>query len=322
MARPITHGGNRHVDPSRWGMKLQQFTEFLALCQKDYISKEGTWNRCWEETQRKGVVQEAGYVDAHQVCEAYVKPWTRGTGSSVALRFNPQKPLQAQVMVSHTWSEDIIEVKEAICDRVRRSCPEGDHEELVIWFCLFAIYQPGDEEGDLGPTVAEQMRRNPFESVIRQQGLQFLCLAITSRQDPYERLWSVYELKVALDVMEERRLDAIEFFDDFVVTEYSEQARKDCKRKMRAWCKQEAEKKGLTFAEWEQEQPHGAEFTYHRASIDCRKARCSKPEDEDMICNRIEEAGGWDRLDEQIANFRRPHGIRRARGWRLLSALL
>ena len=42
----------------------------------------------------------AGYVNGYQLCNSYVKPWTRGTGCSVSLLMNAT-PLLAEVMISH-----------------------------------------------------------------------------------------------------------------------------------------------------------------------------------------------------------------------------
>ena len=58
------------------------------------ITKE--WDELAEQTNRK----EAGYVNGYQLCNNYVKPWTRGTGCSVSLLMNAT-PLLAEVMISH-----------------------------------------------------------------------------------------------------------------------------------------------------------------------------------------------------------------------------
>ncbi len=51
----------------------------------------------WEELK----AVNGGYVDLYQMNKHFVKPWTRGTGNSVALLMNNQAPQEAQLMVSH-----------------------------------------------------------------------------------------------------------------------------------------------------------------------------------------------------------------------------
>ena len=78
---------------------------------------------------------------------------------------------------------------------------DGAGKDLLIWFCLYANYQPGDAAG---PTINERLAQDPFGHVIRSPLLRYMCLIVTSTQDPYERLCCVYEIHVALEVLEER----------------------------------------------------------------------------------------------------------------------
>lgn len=36
-----------------------------------------------------------------------------------------------------------------------------------MWFCAFANYQAGNEPGDVGPTISEQLSLDPFGCVIQ-----------------------------------------------------------------------------------------------------------------------------------------------------------
>ena len=124
-----------------------------------------------------------GVVTGYQLCEAFVKPFTRATGCGVSLLYNAT-PRHAQAMLSHTWAEDILEVQDAIWDL---AVQDGRREELVVWFCIFANYQCGEEEGDIGPTISEQLGKDPFGRVIRSPRIDYMCLCITSQHDPYTR---------------------------------------------------------------------------------------------------------------------------------------
>ena len=63
--------------------------------------------------------------------------------------------------------------------------------------------QCGGDPGDIGPTIGEQLKRDPFGTVIQSNVLSSMCLSITSQEDPYNRLWCVYELNEALNRQEE-----------------------------------------------------------------------------------------------------------------------
>ena len=45
-----------------------------------------------------------------------------------------------------------------------RAADDGRGDDLVIWFCIFANYQCGEEEGDAGPTIGEQYPRSHSNS--------------------------------------------------------------------------------------------------------------------------------------------------------------
>ena len=60
-----------------------------------------------------------------------------------------------------------------------------------IWFCGFAQYQAGDEPGDVGPSISEQLKLDPFGSVIRHTTPALGMVVVhTSSARVYERLWS------------------------------------------------------------------------------------------------------------------------------------
>jgi len=285
-AQRVAHGGNRTVPPNQWGMTVGQFNKFVDMCR----GCTATWRALAASTDHG---KRPGIVNGYQLCEAFVKPLTRGTGCGVALLLNPEVPLEAEAMMSHTWAEDILEVQEAINDRAAQ---DGRGRDLVIWFCIFANYQPGDSAG---PTISEQLLRDPFGSVIRSPHLSFMCLLVTSTQDPYERLWCVYELDVALDVM-----DALERAGDarargFVAVEFSQQAVTEYRGRIKEWVRAETDAGVLSHE-------LGPEYAYYRQSIKCEEAKCGSLEDQAMITAKVQESGGWERLNRRMASFRMP----------------
>merc|ERR1712050_307664 len=85
-----THAGNREVPPDEWGMTMRQFMQFLNSCK---ATPE------WQDIRRKiGFEGKCGHVSGYDLCEHFVKPYTRGTGNGVALTLNPDVPKRAQIM--------------------------------------------------------------------------------------------------------------------------------------------------------------------------------------------------------------------------------
>ncbi|CAE7551065.1 unnamed protein product [Symbiodinium natans] len=111
---------NAEILPVDWGMMLSQFTDFLAACR-------GT--ACW--TQAKHAF---GVPSLYVVVDGLVKPWTRNTGCSVALRMNPASALRAELMVSHSWGESMDECAEALQKFYKRS--------LLLWYELHQRVPP------------------------------------------------------------------------------------------------------------------------------------------------------------------------------------
>jgi len=171
------------VHPCDWGMTIAQFDEFVKACQH---------TKCWEQAKK-----EQEFVNLYDVVAGLVKPWTQGTGCGIALRMNPEAPLRSELMVSHSWGEDVEECLEALLDFSSRTCPTT----TPIWFCAFAQYQAGDAAGDVGPTVAEQLALDPFGSVVQCTGKAHGMVVVhTSTARVYERLWCVYEISEALRI--------------------------------------------------------------------------------------------------------------------------
>eukprot|EP00933_Yihiella_yeosuensis_P078799 TRINITY_DN9068_c0_g1_i1.p1 TRINITY_DN9068_c0_g1~~TRINITY_DN9068_c0_g1_i1.p1 ORF type:complete len:659 (+),score=155.60 TRINITY_DN9068_c0_g1_i1:149-2125(+) len=183
--RKVTkHGGNRNVSSELCGISCLQFYQFVNSCKRTL-----KWKTI-EETP--GFGGKVGWVNGYEICEDFVKPYTRGTGSGVSLTLNEEMPLRADVMLSHSWAESMDEVQVALL-----SLP-GLKTETALWFCIFANYQCGGEEGDVGPTIQEQLEQDPFGRVIRQKSLMGMVVIQTSTAEVYERLWCVYEIAEAL----------------------------------------------------------------------------------------------------------------------------
>ena len=100
-------------DTSWWecnGFTRQVGNHFQAIRQQFHRNVPRRWHSQKMETarkRRKQIIQkqkQKGHVNCHQLCEHhYVKPFTQWTGCGVALLLNGEKPLAADIMISHTW---------------------------------------------------------------------------------------------------------------------------------------------------------------------------------------------------------------------------
>eukprot|EP00964_Phaeocystis_antarctica_P145073 scaffold111029_cov70-Phaeocystis_antarctica.AAC.3 len=94
---------------------------------------------------------------------------------------------EAEVMLSHSWCEDMEQVKDLLNANVGLVLSNGKEFSLdtVIWFCCFANFQVNDREkaeagvgsdgyDETGPTVDEQLKLHPFKKVIESVNDMFL----------------------------------------------------------------------------------------------------------------------------------------------------
>jgi len=110
-------------------------------------------------------------------------------GSSLALLMNPIIPLLAEIMVSHAWGEDIEETMQAL----NMEIPDKDK---VIWFCIYANYQPED---GAGPSLEEQIAMEPFKQVIAIPILEKMIVVHTTTTESYDRKWCAHEIDEAIE---------------------------------------------------------------------------------------------------------------------------
>lgn len=92
--------------------------------EKGYKAKKGTNGTKGNDVRK---------VNMYDICDFFVKPWTAGTGNSVALLLNNQ-PLSADLMISHAWAEDIQECAEAL---MLQLCATTFHTILLAGFASF-----------------------------------------------------------------------------------------------------------------------------------------------------------------------------------------
>jgi len=210
-----------------------------------------------------------------EFCTRCVVPFTAGTGCSVALLLN-EEPKEADIMVSHAWGENMLEVQEIL------ACSVADGKidpSWSLWFCILALYQPGD---GCGPTVHEQVESHPFGSVINavKSHRNIMIVLHTSTAEVYDRLWCVFEIDHAL----EHNVD--------VVPEVSQAYLEKLENCL------EIIEGGLVV-------PFDKVDLFHQFfRVQCEMASCSMPEDREWIEWWVRRNGGFERLDLVIRYHR------------------
>ena len=133
-----------------------------------------------------------------------MKPYTHDTECSVALSLNPHLPVESDLLVSHAWSESILEVQEAVNDRAKTETRRSvNPAALGIWIRLFALYD-----------------FNEMPSITLKPS--FVCLVVGSRADVCERAWCAQELGIILNMMNQTARPSTH--EDSICVEFSQLA--------------------------------------------------------------------------------------------------
>eukprot|EP00928_Gymnodinium_smaydae_P037643 TRINITY_DN26099_c0_g1_i1.p1 TRINITY_DN26099_c0_g1~~TRINITY_DN26099_c0_g1_i1.p1 ORF type:complete len:510 (+),score=67.34 TRINITY_DN26099_c0_g1_i1:58-1587(+) len=178
---PVSGKGNNVVPPVYWATTVRQWHMCVAACQICPAYAE--------------LLQENLKVTMYDVSEHFVIPWTKNTGNSMALLLNNEEPVEAKLMISHAWGEDVDECAVAFHSHCGRHKVPDD---VGCWFCVFANYQAGGEPGDCGPSIQEQLALDPFQSVISHPGISYgMVVLSTSTAELYGRSWCVMEIAAA-----------------------------------------------------------------------------------------------------------------------------
>jgi len=254
---PSSGPGNMKVPPDKWGMTINQWAAFIVSCA---ICQEK-----WEELETSDDRKEPGYVNLYQLVDHFVKPWTEGTGNSVALLLNNKRPLKAVLFISHAWGACIHESLVAV---LGKALALGIALDVPMWFCAFAQYQPGDLPGDCGPGVAAQLALDPFGQVIASQPPYGVIVVHTSKAELYGRLWCVFEVN---------------------------EAEIKCVRPTAAFSMRYMTK---------QFDQMSAEDDIGHLKVKTEKADCWSPDDAAMIKDKVQSQGGFGKLNDKIFKFR------------------
>lgn len=84
-------------NPLLWGLTVEQWIFFLWAC-----FRTKTWDALVEAKGEYAITM-------YDVKDHFVVPWSRGTGCSVALLLNHQRPKHVDLMLSHAWAGSVVE---------------------------------------------------------------------------------------------------------------------------------------------------------------------------------------------------------------------
>ena len=88
--------GQGAVSPVCWSITIENWLQFIKAC----ITTD-TWSHI---STAKG----ENDITMYDINDHFVKPWTRGTGCSVAVLFD-EHPSEVELMISHTWAGSVKE---------------------------------------------------------------------------------------------------------------------------------------------------------------------------------------------------------------------
>lgn len=242
---PTSGAGQSNIDPLRWNLSIEQWCFFV-----NHIALTPTWKALG---RNKGEWK----INMYDVNEHFVKPWTRGTGSSLALLLNPDPTEDVELMISHAWGGSVFETHWALKNMAQSS--ESVDPSSRIFFCTFCMYQCQDDAVG-GLSIGQQLELEPFAKIIDSRPPLGMRVVHTTAYEVYVRLWTVHEV-------DEGKAAGIE---------------------MKGICDMRTFK---------------SKHFKKALNLDTRLAQC-RAEDKPMLDKKIEDRGGYDRLNQVIKKFR------------------
>ena len=126
--------------PEQWTMTFREWNVIVDYC-KDL-------------PEYHAIKKQKRFVSMYDLCDRFVKPWTRGTGCSLAVLASKGRREIAKLMLSHVslacqdslhhsliaplqaWAESVEECQEALTFFFNKY---GIDPDTPIWFCVFGM---------------------------------------------------------------------------------------------------------------------------------------------------------------------------------------
>jgi len=222
---PTNGTGQANVEPNCWSISLENWVRFVHTCMA-----QPTWRVLAETKGERN-------VNMYDINVHFIKPWTRGTGCSVAGLMDDNQR-QVDLMVSHAWAGSVIESLASIKTITRMYLVP---KETRIFFDTLCMYQA--EDGTIGGlSIPEQLTMKPFTTIIHKKPQHGMFIIHTTISEVYERLWCVHEADEAIEAK-------IEIYGAFDPASWNTKALKDIVTSFStqsATCQGESDKETLT----------------------------------------------------------------------------
>jgi len=169
--------GQAAVPPKCWSITIENWLRFTRAC----IATE-TW-ACIAK------VKGENEITMYDINTHFIKPWTKGTGCSVAMLFD-ENPSEIELMISHAWGGSVKETLLSIESLVSLYYLPKDAR---MFFCTLCMYQPEDgAQGGL--SIQEQLDLGSFAKIIELKPKYGMYVIHTTCYEVYKRLWCVHEV--------------------------------------------------------------------------------------------------------------------------------
>jgi len=181
------------VLPERWTLTVEQAIDILKYC-----ATTSTWAALAD-------VKGEGCITMRDVAAHFLRPWTQGTGCSVAVLLwgllpdeyvegrstadNAPQPDAAQAFVCHAWDGPVVELRECL-----RSMAKDLSPRTRIWLDAFSLYLP-DDGAPGGLMHSEQMSAS--SQALKELPPLGIFVVRSAEVNGLSRLWVLYELWLA-----------------------------------------------------------------------------------------------------------------------------
>ncbi|KAF0695974.1 Aste57867_13246 [Aphanomyces stellatus] len=138
------------------------------------------------------------HLTTEQVCNQFVKPYTRDSKLSLVDHVHRNHPnadqyvREATWFVSHAWNYMYLDVVDALTDFFD---DEGlDSDDVAVWFCMFN----NNQHLTLNKVVPFEYWVDSFQSALKAIGKVVMVLSPWNNPTTLTRTWCVFELYVAI----------------------------------------------------------------------------------------------------------------------------
>lgn len=192
------------VDECRWCITRADLDHFEEEVKKALLDGTLTKDPNHED---KGFDDEKVGPNIHNVCRCVIKPVTAAAGGMSWALMKNENGVYCELFASHCWDEGVFEVIE----KLKRAWPQDKAEdqrkaegntqtsERGMYICFLA----NPQNGDISSLLDKRLPDTSFAKALDRAA----CMTVVPNKTTniYSRLWCVYELYLALTMIEDGR---------------------------------------------------------------------------------------------------------------------